>query len=260
MSFLEVFIKVFGHAAMICFLSTCALAFYLSTQGRKYKPIHYISYKKNAFHKDFEFVCEFCGGVVSSKDERCPTCAGDFGKNKEYQSKKRTMHQKYLKYLKDQEKAIEKEKEYISNTMKQLQRSKLIRHKYLNFEIGEPPIYRPASDYEFICEYCGNNLRGKSTDEKRCTNCGASYAANWELLACEEEDRLEKRQYDQYMGLKDLEREQNLRNERRDAMIEEKYKTPIQFMEKNARTLAAALAPSLRLLSAVITLLIMKFS
>lgn len=140
MSFGIAFVWVFGHAAMFLLLLLFAFAFYLSTQGRKYKPVSYISYKKNAFHKDFEFVCEFCGGVVSSKDERCPTCAGDFGKNKEYLSKKRVMHQKYLKYLKDQEEAIEKEMEYISNTMKQLQKSKLIWHKYHNFDIGEPPI------------------------------------------------------------------------------------------------------------------------
>ena len=256
MSFGIAFVWFFGHAAMFLLLLLFAFAFYLSTQGRKYKPVSYISYKKNAFHKDFEFVCEFCGGVVSSKDERCPTCAGDFGKNKEYLSKKRVMHQKYLKYLKDQEEAIEKEMEYISNTMKQLQKSKLIWHKYHNFDIGEPPIYRPASDYEFTCEYCGNKLRGKSTDEEGCTNCGASYAANWELLACEEEDRLEKRHYDQYMELKDLEWEQNLRNERRDAMVEEKYGTPIRFMEKNARSLAGATILGLALLSAGIALLI----
>ncbi len=99
-------------------------------------------------------------------------------------------------------------------------------------------------------------MRGKSTDEEGCTNCGASYAANWELLACEEEERLEKRHYDQYMELKDLEWEQNLRNERRDAMVEEKYGTPIRFMEKNARFIALAVVLGLALLSAVIALLI----
>lgn len=39
------------------------------------------------------------------------------------------------------------------------------------------------------------------------------------------------------MKLKDLEWEQNIRNERRDANIDEKYGTPIRFMEKMQRLL-----------------------
>ena len=95
--------------------------------------------------------------------------------------------------MKSQEEAITQETEYISTTMQAIQKYKLIRHKYYNFEIGEPPVYKPASDYEFTCEYCDNKIRGKSTDEKGCSNCGASYKENLELLVREEEDRLEKR-------------------------------------------------------------------
>ena len=80
--------------------------------------------------------------------------------------------------MKSQEKAIAQEMEYISNTMQAIQKYKLIRHKYYNFEIGESPVYKPASDYEFTCEYCANKIRGKSTDEKGCSNCGASYKEN----------------------------------------------------------------------------------
>ena len=169
------------------------------------------------------------------------------------------MHQRYLEYMKSQEEAITQETEYISTTMQAIQKYKLIRHKYYNFEIGEPPVYKPASDYEFTCEYCDNKIRGKSTDEKGCSNCGASYKENLELLVREEEDRLEKRHYDEYMKLKDLEWEQNIRNERRDANIDEKYGTPIRFMEKNAKGIALAILFGIMMISVGITFLILKF-
>lgn len=252
MGFGSLFPIVFMNMAMATFVLLCLFVRYA-----KPKPVQYISYKKNHFHEDFEFVCEFCGATASSKDEKCPECASAFGKNKEYQSKKRAMYQKYLLYLKDQEDAIQKEMAYIRNTMKAIRRFWFVRHKAFNFEIGVPPIYRPAVDYEFACEYCDNKLRGKSTDEKSCSNCGASYKDNVELLVREEEDRLEKRHYDQYMELKDLEWEQNIRNEHRDARIEEKYKTPIKLMEKNPQYVALAFVVFIMLISAGITLLIL---
>ena len=143
--------------------------------------------------------------------------------------------------------------------MQAIQKYKLIRHKYYNFEIGEPPVYKPANDYEFTCEYCDNKIRGKSTDETGCSNCGASYKENLELLVREEEDRLEKRHYEEYMKLKDFEWEQNTRNERRDANIDEKYGTPIRFMEKNAKGIALVILLGLMMISVGITVLILKF-
>ena len=76
---------------------------------------------------------------------------------------------------------------------------------------------------------------------------------------CEEEDRLEKRHYDEYMRLKDLEWEQNIRNERRDATIDEKYKHPIGFMQKNGKYLAIIVVLGIMLISVGITFLILKF-
>lgn len=259
--FFCLFPDVFFSMAMICVLLICIYIYFFSGFGsrKNLKPVCYISYNKNYFQKEFEFTCEFCGSTVSSKDEKCPKCAGDFGKNKEYQSKKRAMNQRYVRYLKDQEEALEKEMEYISNTMETIRRYKLVRHKAYNFEIGEPPIYKPAIDYEFDCEYCGNKLRGKSTDEKGCMYCGASYEANLELSVREEEDRLEKRHYDQYMELKDLESRQNIRNEQRDAGVDEKYGTAIKFMEKKGKYIALVMVCGVMLISAGITLLILKF-
>ena len=114
-------------------------------------------------------------------------------------------------------------------------------------------------NFEFTCEYCDNKIRGKSTDEKGCSNCGASCKENLELLVREEENRLEKRHYDEYMKLKDLEWEQNIRNERRDANIDEKYGTPIRFMEKNAKVIALVILLGLMMISVGITVLILKF-
>ena len=261
MEFFSLFSTVFFNIAITFGLLLLIYLFFSSgIRARKdLKPVKYISYKKDHFQEDFDFSCEFCGSMISSRDEKCPTCGGNFGNNKEYQRKKRAMQQKYLEYMKSQEKAIAQEMEYISNTMQAIQKYKLIRHKYYNFEIGEPPVYKPASDYEFTCEYCDNKIRGKSTDEKGCSNCGASYKENLELLVREEEDRLEKRHYDEYMKLKDLEWEQNIRNERRDANIDEKYGTPIRFMEKNAKVIALVILLGLMMISVGITVLILKF-
>ncbi len=255
MSFSDSFSTIFVIMAIpLLLLSIYFFAAFKS--HRALKPVCYISHKKNHFHEDFNFVCESCNSTISSKNEKCPKCASSFGKNREYQSKKRAMYQKYLLYLKDQEKAIQKEMDYISNTLEAIQRFKLVRHKIYNFDIGEPPIYNPAIDYEFTCEYCDNKIRGKSTDEKGCSNCGASYTENLELLVREEEDRLEKRHFDQYMKLKDLEWEQNIRNERRDARIDAKYRVPIKFMEKNGKYVALIIIFLMILISMGIALLI----
>ena len=260
MEFFSLFSTVFFNIAITFGFLLLIYLFFFPTRARKdLKPVKYISYKKDHFQEDFDFSCEFCGSMISSRDEKCPTCGGNFGNNKEYQRKKRAMQQKYLEYMKSQEKAIAQEMEYISNTMQAIQKYKLIRHKYYNFEIGESPVYKPASDYEFTCEYCANKIRGKSTDEKGCSNCGASYKENLELLLREEEDRLEKRHYDEYMKLKDLEWAQNIRNERRDANIDEKYGTPIRFMEKNAKVIALVILLGLMMISVGITVLILKF-
>lgn len=260
MEFLSLFSTVFFNIAITVGLLLLIYLFFSSIRARKdLKPVKYISYKKDHFQENFEFTCEFCGSKVSSKDEKCPTCGGNFGKNKEYQLKKRAMYQRYLEYMKSQEEAIVQETEYIGRTMQAIQKYKLIRHKYYNFEIGEPPIYKPARDYEFTCEYCDNKIRGKSTDETGCSNCDASYKENLELLVREEEDRLEKRHYDEYMKLKDLEWEQNIRNEQRDTNIDEKYGAPIRFVEKNAKGIALVILLGLVMISMGITFLIMKY-
>ena len=51
----------------------------------------------------------------------------------------------------------------------------------------------------------------------------------------------------------------NIRNERRDANIDEKYGTPIRFMEKNAKVIALVILLGLMMISVGITVLILKF-
>lgn len=258
MTFFELFKTIFANMAFITLIILC-MYFYAAAKSRKaLKPVCYISYKKNHFHERFYFACEFCGSSVSSEDDKCPKCAGSFGKNKEYQSKKRAMYQRYLQYIKDQENAIQKEMDYINNTMAAIKRFKLMRHTSFNFDMGEIPVYNPATDYEFACEYCDNKMRGKSTDEGGCTHCGASYKENMELLVREEEERLEKRHYEQYMELKDLEWEQNIRNEQRDTRIDEKYNAPIKFMEKNGKYIALAIIGLMILISMGIAVVLLK--
>lgn len=130
MEFFSLFSTVFFNIAITFGLLLLIYLFFFSgIRARKdLKPVKYISYKKDHFQENFEFTCEFCGSKVSYADEKCPTCGGNFGKNKEYQLKKRAMHQRYLEYMKSQEEAITQETEYISTTMQAIQKYKLIRH------------------------------------------------------------------------------------------------------------------------------------
>lgn len=126
MEFFSLFSTVFFNIAITFGLLLLIYLFFFSgIRARKdLKPVKYISYKKDHFQENFEFTCEFCGSKVSSADEKCPICGGNFGKNKEYQLKKRAMHQRYLEYMKSQEEAITQETEYISTTMQAIQKYK----------------------------------------------------------------------------------------------------------------------------------------
>ena len=87
---------------------------------------------------------------------------------------------------------------------------------------------------------------------------GASYKENLELLVREEEDRLEKRHYDEYMKLKDLEWEQNIRNERRDANIDEKVWDTYPIYGEKCKVIALVILLGLMMISVGITVLILK--
>lgn len=189
------------------------------------KPIHYLSYHKNHFQQTFQFHCESCKQLISSIDSKCPHCGATYTDNPEYLSAKKTMQQNYLEYLKKQEDIIEQE---MVRVKKRLKLSRVLSDRFaapsfFNFELGTPPTYTPAWDYEFSCEYCNNKLRGLSSDECGCPNCGASYQNNLELLIHEEEDKVEKCHYEQYLELNKIKTEENEKNKKRDVVHYKKY-------------------------------------
>lgn len=249
MEFLTDISSIFFCLAMLLLL----LCLFYSGRRKKIvselKPIQYISFKKEHFNKDFDFVCEFCGTTISTKQDKCSGCGGAYGKNKEYKAKKQAMNQNYLNYLKTQGEKLEQEMDYIEKTKEFLRKNRIWKNSIFNFELGEPPIYKPATDYHFICSYCDNKLQGKSTDEKGCDYCGASYKNNLELLVREEEDKLEKHHYEEYFRLKEIEWLQNVENEQKDAYIEQKYSKQISFLKKNAKFIAMTVVFGMLLLA-----------
>ena len=256
--FMNIFIPVYVY--LLLFLAVSILLYSLICQKikQKAKPVHYISYKKGLFNTDFTFLCESCGATVSTRDAKCPKCDSAYGKNKEYKEKKQEMNRKYLRYLQEQEDAIADELEYIKNTKAAMRASVFSKHSRFNYELGHLPVYKPAEAYDFTCEYCDNRLRGKSTDECGCSHCGASYRENLELLVREEEDRLEKCHYDEYMQLKDWEWQQNIKNEQRDAYIETKHKKKIDFMMGYGKYIALAIIVGMIFVAMGITVVWLK--
>lgn len=204
------------------------------------KPVHYISYNKDHFDRNFQFKCEYCGAAVSTKQHNCPQCGSTYGENKEYRRKKRFRDVDYLNYLMAQEEKIQQETEYIEKTMRALRTNLIMRPTYYNFDLGEHPVYHPAENFEFTCDFCDTKLRGRSDDGQVCPNCGAGYKNNTDLLVQEAEERVEKRHYEEYIRLKDLEWQQNIKNEKKDRYISTKYAKQIAFITKNAKWIALA--------------------
>lgn len=106
------FFTLFMSLFMIIALGFCVIVILVSMRNMKakkeLKPTQYLSYKKGHFYRDFTFTCEACGTLISSSQERCPSCAGVYGANKEYVKKKHDMNLKYLEYLKEQEENVER--------------------------------------------------------------------------------------------------------------------------------------------------------
>ena len=256
-NFFTLFMTIFMKIAL-GFCVIVILVFIRNIKVKKaLKPTQYLSYKRGHFYRDFTFTCEACGTLVSSTQERCPSCGGVYGANKEYVKKKRAMNLEYLEYLKQQEEKIEEEKEYIRKIMEEIKRRVFYRHALLNFEQFEAPLYRPAEHYVFSCEYCHTEIRGKSIDKAGCPSCGASYKENLDLQVAEEEENVERMHYEEYMYLRDLEWEQNKRNEERDHRIDTKYAKPIAYMTNHGPQIALVVIGVMALLAVGITYLIL---
>lgn len=229
---------------------------FLRRQKASLKPVHYIAYNKDHFDRNFEFKCEYCGAVVSTTQHNCPQCGSTYGENKEYRRKKRFMNVDYMNYLMEQEERLSQEIEYIEKTMRALRTNMIMRPTFYNFDLGEPPVYRPATDFAFACYFCDTKLRGRSNDGKVCPNCGAGYKNNTDLLVQEAEERVEKRYFEEYQKLKEIEWQQNLKNEKKDRYISTKYAKLISFMTRNAKLIAIFIVALIFLLPYLIFMLV----
>ena len=230
--------------ALSCFALLAVIVLWridVRKKKKSLKPVRYISYGKGHFDRDFTFSCECCGSLVSNTEPECPSCGGAYGGSQSYLKKKREMDEAYLRYLKDQAESLRSEVEYIEKTMAVLRSNFIMRPIYYNFDLGVPPVYTPAEDYAFRCEYCDSELHGRTDDRQGCPNCGADYATNTELRIREAEDYLEKSYYEEYMRLKELEWKQNVRNEQKDRDISTKYARQIAFLNRNAKYIAFAI-------------------
>jgi len=163
--------------------------------------------KFNQFDMDlnFDFNCEYCNRIISTKYDSCPFCHASYYSNNEYLKKKKEKFKKYYNYLKDQENELNLELKNFDNNIVLSERNKFwfVNKTAYNYKIDYDHLknYIKKDSFDFICEYCGTKLNGNSQDSKCCSNCGASYINNTELLALEEKERVLKANSDLYNNI-----------------------------------------------------------
>ena len=200
------------------------LVIFLAIQDAKRKkaslqPVQFLNYNRLHFERNFDFKCEFCGHTNSTENSHCTNCGGTFENNKEYKQKRKENNLQYIEFLKEQESLIKQEEDYIQKTLKALKKNWVMKNRFYNFEIGEEVHFLPVYSFEFSCEYCGTKLKGNSSDNCKCSSCGAEYCNNTDLLAMEQEESLRKTHYDEYQKLKAFEWNRNLENDKKDAYM-----------------------------------------
>lgn len=180
---------------------------------KKLKPTQFITYGKHKFNRDFEFICEYCNSLISTKLSNCPVCSGAYGTNKEYKTKRRETNLAYLQFLKKQQQMIDDETQYIED-MRRLQKrnGSLFKANFFNYDLQPIPPFRKSINFEFSCEYCDTKLNGRSDDGGVCVNCSADYSGNVELLVAEQEESLERSHYTEYLILQDIQWNANIDN------------------------------------------------
>lgn len=183
---------------------------------KKLRPVQFLHYNRSQFDRIFEFKCAYCGQKISNREENCPYCGGSYKDNTEYKDKKKAINLKYLNYLEAQKLKIQQEVDYIEKTVAALRSNIVMKRRFFNFELGEPIKYRPSFNYEFTCDFCGTKMLGHIGENGTCPHCGAGYDDNLDLKVMESEDQLDKLHYDEYVRLKNIEKNQNIENERKD--------------------------------------------
>ena len=167
----------------------------------KIKNIETNSFQKYDFDLDFDFKCEYCENIINTRNKFCPHCGGTYSNNSEYNVKKIEKDKEYLNFLNKQEVELKKEVENINDNKELLKNNNsfILKRKYYNLYVDYSHTkFSPSENFEFVCEYCGTKLKGKSCDNKSCTSCGALYTNNLELLIQEKKEQIELRNYEIY--------------------------------------------------------------
>lgn len=148
----------------------------------------------------FDFKCEYCDSIINTNNKTCPNCNGAYDKNKEYLKIKQEKYKEYYDFLNNQEKELTNEIE-IFHKMQNIYKKKsfAFKHRAYNYDIDYDYIeYEPKDNHDFVCDFCGTKLNGTSHDNKKCSNCGASYNNNIELLALEKKEQIIKENNEVY--------------------------------------------------------------
>lgn len=199
------------------------------------KNVETNNFDKYDFDLDFNFKCEYCGNVINTKNKFCPNCGGTYNNNNEYKLKKIEKDKEYLEFLNKQETELEKEIENIENNKELIEsnNSFILKRKFYNLDVDySHTTFSPSENFEFTCEYCGTKLKGKSSDNKTCSSCGALYNNNLELLIQEKKEQIELRNFEIYNLYQKQKEDMNIENYNKDKKDTERF---INNTEKFAR-------------------------
>lgn len=201
----------------------------------KIKNIETNSFEKYDFDLDFDFKCEYCGNVINTQNRFCSHCGGTYSNNIEYRLKKSEKDKEYLEVLNNQEAELKKEIENVKYNKELLEsnHSFILKRKFYNLDVDYSHTkFSLSESFEFVCEYCGTKLKGKSCDNKTCSSCGASYNNNLELLIQEKKEQIELRNYEIYNLYQKQKEDINTQNYNKDKRDTERY---INYSEKFAK-------------------------
>lgn len=67
-------------------------------QKQKLKVLADSTFDKYEIDLNFNFNCEYCYNVISTTEDNCPNCGGNYHLNKEYKQKKYKKNQEYLQF------------------------------------------------------------------------------------------------------------------------------------------------------------------
>lgn len=189
-------------------------------------------FNKINYNLDFDFTCEYCNNVISTKYKVCPHCGGHYENNREFIEKRNLKNKEYLDFLTNQEIELKKEIESIKKNENVANLDLIHKKNYFNMDVDYlHSKFQRSDDFEFNCEYCGTKIKGTSKDEKSCPNCGSPYCNNTELLILEKKEEIE---YDNYAVYNLLQKKKEDINQQRNL---DSYRSSQKFI-KNLNSLA----------------------